>query len=367
MKDLSHAVKEMNVPDIVQEKAQDAFAIIREESRMSKNGNIRSGFFKSQTAAAAAIVAVVLIGGGVVWAASGGLAGFLSGFMPEEEVTGRLDIPSENQITISQSENEIAISQSEIEDYGQLWTIEEYWYDGATLYFSAVAPQKVIDAGNLMVEWSSHADVNGTDCQLSADGCWDEITKAYTGRYICCIDVSKADTSSGKVSVVMRLKLNRYKRMPVFFTVQENNEIKTITEQELRFDFEKPNDARQLRKENLSVEGGAADISITVAPSMFNISIVYRLNDSSKSVGDICKYRITDSSGNSTTVWVTGNFKDNNGDDCLYISMMGLEGLDPNAKSYTFEPLCFHYDSAGERVPDVFDPLGWGGFAVEFK
>ena len=99
---------------------------------------------------------------------------------------------------------------------------------------------------------------------------------------------------------------------------------------------------------------------------MFNISIVYHLNDSSKSVGDICKYRITDSSGNSTTVWVTGNFKDNNGDDCLYISM-DLEGLDPYSKSYTFEPLCFRTDSAGERVPDVFDPLGWGGFTVEFK
>ena len=155
--------------------------------------------------------------------------------------------------------------------------------------------------------------------------------------------------------------------MPVYFTAQENNEIKTIAEQELRFYFEKPNDARQLKKENFSVEGGVADISVTVAPSMFNVKIVYRLNDSSKSINDIVKYRITDSSGNSTTVWVTGNFKDNNGDDCLYISMMGLEGLDPNAKSYTFEPLCFHYDSAGERVPDVFDPLGWGGFAVEFK
>ena len=367
MKDFGRAVKEMNVPDIVQEKAQNAFDIIHEESKMSKNSNIRSSFFKSPAAVAAAIVAVVLIGGGVVWAASGGLAGFLSGFMPEEEVTGRLDIPSENQITVSQSENEITISQSEVEDYGQLWTIEEYWYDGATLYFSAIAPQKVIDAGNLMVEWSSHADVNGTDCQLSADGCWDEITKAYTGRYICCIDVSKADTSSGNVTVVMRLKLNRYKRMPVDFIVQGEYEVETITEQKMSFTFEKPNDARQLKKDNLSVEGGTADISVTVAPSMFNISIVYHLNDSSKSVGDICKYRITDSSGNSTTVWVTGNFKDNNGDDCMYISMMELEGLDPYSKSYTFEPLCFHYNSAGERVPDVFDPLGWGGFTVVFK
>ena len=100
---------------------------------------------------------------------------------------------------------------------------------------------------------------------------------------------------------------------------------------------------------------------------MFNVKIVYRLNDSSKSINDIVKYRITDSSGNSITVWVTGNFKDNNGDDCLYISMMGLEGLDPNAKSYTFEPLCFHYDSAGERFPDAFDTLEWGGFTVEFN
>ena len=366
MKDFGRAVKEMNVPDIVQEKAQNAFDIIHEESKMSKNSNVRRSIFKSQTAAAAAIVAVIMIGGCVVWAASGGLAGFLSGFMPEEEVTGRLDIPSENQITVSQSENEITISQSEVEDYGQLWTIEEYWYDGATLYFSAVAPQKVIDDGNLMVEWSDHSDVNGTDCQLFADGCWEENTGRYTGRYICCVDLSKADTSSGKVTVVMRLKLNRYKVMPVNFVVPADYEVETIAEQKLSFTFEKPSDARQLKKENLSVEGGTADISVTVAPSIFNISIVYRLNDSSKSVGDICKYRITDSSGNSTTVWVTGNFKDNNGDDCMYISMMELEGLDPYSKSYTFEPLCFHYDSAGERVTDVFDPLGWGGFTVKF-
>jgi len=355
MKDISHAVKEMNVPDIVQEKAQNAFAQIQEESRMSKNSNIRRSFFKSPAVAAAAIVAVVLIGGGVAWAANGGLAGFLSKFMPEEEVNGRLDSPSENEIKISQSEGE---------DYGPLWTIEEYWYDGATLYFSATAPQKVIDAGNMIVEWSDHADVNGTDCQLSADGCWDETTGEYTGRYICYVDLSNADTSSGKVSLVIRLRLKQYKIMPVYFTAQENNEIKTIAEQELHFDFEKPNDARQLREESLSVEGGVADINVTVAPSMFKVSIVYQLNDSSKSIKDIVKYRITDSSGNSTTVWVYGIDSD---DNCVTIFMTDLEGLDPNASYYTFEPLCFQFDSEGERVPDAFDSLEWGGFTVEFK
>ena len=38
MKDFNHAVKEINVPDIVQEKAQNAFAKIQEESKMSKIG-----------------------------------------------------------------------------------------------------------------------------------------------------------------------------------------------------------------------------------------------------------------------------------------------------------------------------------------
>ena len=278
MKDFGRAVKEMNVPDIVQEKAQNAFAQIQEESRMSKNSNVRRRFFMSPALAAAAIAAVVLIGCGSVWATNGGLAGFLSKFMPEEEVNGRLDIPSENEIEINQSEGE---------DYGPLWTIEEYWYDGATLYFSATAPQKVIDAGNMIVEWSDHADVNGTDCQLSADGFWDETTETYTGHYICYVDLSNADTSSGNVSLVIRLRLKQYKIMPVYSTVQENNEIETIAEQELHFDFEKPNDARQLREENLSVEGGVADINVTVAPSMFKVSIVYQLNDSSKSIKDI--------------------------------------------------------------------------------
>ena len=36
MKDFSYAVKEINVLDIVQEKAQNAFARIQEKSRMSK-------------------------------------------------------------------------------------------------------------------------------------------------------------------------------------------------------------------------------------------------------------------------------------------------------------------------------------------
>ena len=344
MKDLSHAVKEINVPDIVQEKAQNAFTQIQEESRMSKNSNVRRRVFMSPALAAAAIVAVVLIGGGVAWAASGGLAGFLSKFMPEEEVNARLDTPSENEIEINQS--------------------EEYWYDGATLYFSATAPQKVIDAGNMRVVWSDHADVNGTDCQLSADGDWDENTETYTGHYICYVDLSNADTSSGHVSLVTHLKLNQYKIVPELLTTQENNEVETIAEQELRFDFEKPNDSRQLREDNLPVEGGVADISVTVAPSMFNVKIVYRLKDTSKSIKDIVKYRITDSSGNSTTEWVYGiDFDDN----CVTIFMTDLEGLDPNAKSYTFEPLCFQLDSEGERVPDAFDPLGWGGFTVEFK
>ena len=354
MKDFDHAVKEINVPDIVQKKAQNAFTQIQEESRM-RNNNVRRRLLMNPALAAAAIAAVVLIGCGAVWATNGGLAGFLSMFMPEEEVNGRLDIPSENEIEINQSEDE---------DYGPLCTIEEYWYDGATLYFSATAPQMVIDAGNMMVEWSDHADVNGTDCQLSADGCWDENTGEYTGHYICYVDLSNADTSSGNVSLVIRLRLKQYKIMPVFFTVQENNEIETITEQELRFDFEKPNDARHLRKENLSVEGGVVDIRVTVAPSMFNVSIVYRLNDTSKSIKDIVKYRITDSNGNSTTVWIDGiDFHDN----CVTITMTDLEGLDPNAKSYTFEPLCFQIDSEGERVPDAFDSLEWGVFTVKFN
>ena len=355
MKDLRHAVKEINVPDIVQEKAQIAFTQIQEESKMSKNSNVRRRFFMSPALAAAAIVAVVLIGGGVVWAANGGLGGFLSKFMPEEEVNARLDTPSENEIEINQSEGE---------DYGPLWTIEEYWYDGATLYFSATAPQKVIDAGNMIVEWSDHADVNGTDCQLSADGYWDENTETYTGHYICYVDLSNADTSSGNVSLVIRLRLKQYKIMPVYSTVQENNEIETIAEQELHFDFEKPNDARQLREENLSVEGGVADINVTVAPSMFKVSIVYQLNDSSKSIKDIVEYRITDSKGNSITGGLYGIDSD---DNCVTIFMTDLEGLDPYSKSYTFEPLCFQLDSEGERVPDAFDPLEWGGFTVEFK
>ena len=146
--------------------------------------------------------------------------------------------------------------------------------------------------------------------------------------------------------------------------VQENNEIETIAEQELHFDFEKPNDARQLREENLSVEGGVADISVTVAPSMFNVKIVYQLNDSSKSIKDIVEYRITDSKGNSITGGVYGIDSD---DNCVTIFMTDLEGLDPYSKSYTFEPLCFQLDSEGERVPDAYDPLGWGGFTVEFN
>ena len=130
MKDFDHAVKEINVPDIVQKKAQNAFTQIQEESRM-RNNNVRRRLLMNPALAAAAIAAVVLIGGCAMWATNGGLAGFLSKFMPEEEVNGRLDIPSENEIEINQSEDE---------DYGPLWTVEEYWYDGATLYFSATAP-----------------------------------------------------------------------------------------------------------------------------------------------------------------------------------------------------------------------------------
>ena len=70
MKDFRHMVKEMDVPDIVQDKAQSAFAKIQEESRMSKknSNNIRRGIFKSQAAAAVAVVAAILVGG-VVYAA----------------------------------------------------------------------------------------------------------------------------------------------------------------------------------------------------------------------------------------------------------------------------------------------------------
>ena len=55
-----------------------------------------------------------------------------------------------------------------------------------------------------------------------------------------------------------------------------------------------------------------------------------------------------------------------NGEECMWIST-DLEGLDPYSKSYTFEPLGFHIDSAGEMDHEAFDPLEWGGFKIEFK
>ena len=181
------------------------------------------------------------------------------------------------------------------------------------------------------------------------------------------VDLSNADTSSGKVSLLVRLELKKYKLMPYDFVNLPNNEVETLVQQELQFDFEKPSDMRQTKKENLPVEGGAADVSMTVAPSMLNISIVYHLNDSSKPVGDIVKYRVTDDKGNSTTFWVYSHSKNYNNDDCLVISEYNWEGLDPYSKSYTFEPLCFQKDSTGEEIHDAFDLLDWGGFTVEIK
>ena len=365
MKDFGRLAKGIDVPDIVQDKAQYAFARIQEESRMSTYGNIRRRSFKGHVLLVAAIVAVLLIGGGVVWAATGGLAGFLSESMPSEEIIKRLDTPAESAIQIEQ--RAIQIDQTEVEDYGPLWTIEEYWYDGATLYFTARAPQKVIDAGNMMVVWKDHSSVNGTDCPLSADGCWEEGTGRYTGFYVCEVDLANADTSSGHVSVVIRLQLNKYKLMPAFFCVRPNNEIETLAEQELSFDFDKPNDMRQTKDKNLAIKGGTADVSMSAAPSLLNVSIVYHLNDSSKPVKDIVGYRITDDKGSSITVCVSASFKDYSNDDCLVITEHSWEGLDPYSKSYTFEPLSFRLDSAGNRVPDEYDSLDWGGFKVEFK
>ena len=71
MKDFRHMVKEMDVPGIVQDKAQNAFSRIREENKMSKTNseNTRRGFLKSKAATAATIVAAILAGSGVIYAA----------------------------------------------------------------------------------------------------------------------------------------------------------------------------------------------------------------------------------------------------------------------------------------------------------
>ncbi len=66
-------------------------------------------------------------------------------------------------------------------------------------------------------------------------------------------------------------------------------------------------------------------------------------------------------------VWVTGVIKTGSGDDCVVITLSDLDGLDPYSDRYTFEPFCSRYDSAGERIPDAFDPLEWGGFMVALR
>ena len=91
------------------------------------------------------------------------------------------------------------------------------------------------------------------------------------------------------------------------------------------------------------------------------------MEDPSKTVYDLVQYRITDGNGNSTMAWVTGMVKTNTGEDCVVLTLTNLDGLDPYSDSYAFEPLCFRYDAAGERIPDAFDPLGWGGFMVELR
>ena len=332
-------------------------AVMRKIRNEEKHLRSHSAWSFARIAALAAVFMLV-IGGGVYAWASGGLAGFLSLFMPEREVAKRLDTPLENAVTIVQSEGE---------EYGPLWTIDEYWYDGASLYFSARAPEKAVDAGNMMVVWSDHADVNGTDCPLSADGCWDESTGRYTGRYTCQVDLSGADISSGKVSLTVRLKLDRYEKMPAFFTAQGNNRIETLAKQQLRFDFEKPGDMRQMHKENLPVEGGAADVSVTVAPSLLSASIVYRMEDARASVNDIVKYRITDGNGNSTMVWVSGIVRTNDAEDCVIITMTDLDGLSPYSGRYSFEPFCSRGAPAGEGTPDAFEALEWGSFTITLR
>ena len=332
-------------------------AVMRKVHQEKTPARSRHGGRLARIGALAAVFVLVITGAVYAWA-SGGLGEALSRFMPEKEVSERLDAPAEVAVTVAQSAGE---------DYGPLWTIDEYWYDGATLYFTASAPQKAVDAGNMMVVWSDHADVNGADCPLSADGCWDENTGKYTGRYLCHVDLSGADTGSGRVSLAVGLKLNQYEKMPVFFTAQENNRVETIAEQTLRFDFEKPGDMRQLRAERLPVEGGTADVSVTVAPSLFSASIVYQMEDASTSVNNIVKYRITDESGNSAMVWVTGVIKTGSGDDCVVITLSDLDGLDPASERYTFEPFCSRSGAAEDGTPDAFEALEWGGFTVAMR
>ena len=308
--------------------------------------------------AALAAVFILATGGSVYALAGGGLTHFLSLLMPDKEISARLDSPSENSVTIVQSEGE---------DYGQLWTLEEYWYDGAILYFTARAPQKIVDDGNMIVEWRDHADVNGTDCLLSADGCWDENSGKYTGQYTCWVNLSEADISSETVTLTIRLELNKYDEMPVFFSAPENYTMETIAKQKLAFTFENSSDMRQMHEENLSVEGGNATVSVTAAPSLFDARIVYRMKDSSLPINDIAKYKITDATGKSITVWVNGIVETEDGEDMIEVLLTNLEGLDPYSESYNFEPLCVSYDPAGEIIPETFNTPDWGRFTVELR
>lgn len=161
MKDFRHILRDINIPDVVQDKAQDAFLMIQEESRMSKknNDNIRKGFFKSQAAAAAAVAAAILLGGGAVYAA---VAHF--GLLDFTQRTG-YKIPEEAQQYI---EKEIEPVTDVIGNDLFDCTVREALYDGEQimLVYEVAAKESgkylfvPTDAmpEDSMSDWSSHKD-----------------------------------------------------------------------------------------------------------------------------------------------------------------------------------------------------------------
>lgn len=272
--------------------------------------------------------------------------------------------------------NSLDITDMSLEN--PLWTIDNAWYDGVTLYFSASPSEEAERMGDIYeMNPSDHCTVNGQDNLLDCSDAdcseWYPSVGEMTGRYHFRVDLGEYDLSSD-IDVSFNLHIRK-----------RNSTDNAFTRQEIQFHVDKSDAPIKIAAEeykNQELPDGKAEIlQLKLSPSALYAEVKYTFYgaDAKERAQELAfiRYYIQDSMENRLEgLYYTDVYYDDDGkvhdnevmeepDGSFSILLKWeKEGVNADTESLTFLPYTTTRDADGKDVPDSEEILEWAVLTV---
>ncbi|MDE6435271.1 MAG: hypothetical protein K2L07_13695 [Lachnospiraceae bacterium] len=258
-----------------------------------------------------------------------------------------------------------------------LWTIDNAWYDGVTLYFSASPSEEAQRMKDIYeMNPSDHCMVNGKDNMLECSDA--ERSEEYpsigevTGQYHFRVVLGEYEEFLGDINVSFNLYIRKRNSTETAFTTQEIQFHVDSTDAPIKVAAEE--------YKNQELPGGKAEIlQLKLAPSALYAEVKYTFygTDAKEKAEKLAfiRYYIEDSQGNRLDgqyyadlyyegIQGNGDVVEESDGSYSVLCKWQKEGVNADSEGLTFLPYMTTRDADGKDIPDSEEILEWAVLTV---